>query len=205
MSTPHAQVWVSKTLPTGGELSIYDAKTYHKVAIWRSENHVRKLLYNSSKDVIVAITRKAIHIFQDVSEDLQPVLSHSIAEDVTEAVLVDFEKEECKLVLWYSAESKLKTLKLSPSKSNCKTFRQDESSSITHMEALWEEEGTKLNHIVLSQGSCIEKWAVESRELQTTCKCYDFCCNLYGNNCKCYADICTLSSNYILFQILKPL
>ena len=207
LSTPHDQIWVSKALSTGGEITIYDAKRYHKIGAWHSDgtSPVRKLLYNATEDVIVAITGTAIHVFSHHygTENLNPAISHIIADDVTEAVLVDVAEKGCKLSLWYSVTSKLKVLKLSPSKTNCKILNHDESSThaIRHMEALWEEEGTKLNHIVLSHGSCIEKWAVESKELQTTCKCYDFCCHLYGKNCKCYTCMYLVVTSYH-FKIL---
>ena len=163
---------------------------------WHSEGPIRKLIYNSTRDIVVAIAPKEIHMFAVhgmaekipshlLDEDLKPVLSQPLAENVTEAVLIKVseEGEGCELHIWYSVESKLKDLRLSPLHNICETFRQDKHT-IRHMEALWDADSTELRHIVLSHGSCIEKWNVQNKELLETYECYDFCGHLYYKNCK---------------------
>ena len=200
--TQHDQVWVGRAVSTGGLLVVYDAKTCHRVATWSSEECVRKILYNSSEDVIVAITRRAFHVFSSLPDigDMKPLFSHSIADDITEVVLVNASRSDWKLLLWYCADTKFKVLKISPSNTSCKTYRQNASGTVSHMEALWKEDGTKLNHIVLSHGSCIEKWDIESKERLEAYDCSDYCSHLYDNNGKqTYLILCIHSMCHLLF------
>lgn len=183
VATSHDQIWVSKIVSTGGRLNIYNAKKYSLLKTWHTEDHIRKLIYNSTKEVVVAVAGNKIHIFPllGMAENFKPILSHTLIENVTEVVLVKVaeEGEGCELHIWYSVESKLKDLKLSPLRTTCETFRQD-SHAIRHMEALWDADCTELNHIVLSHGSCIEKWKVQNKELLETYECYNFCAHLYN-------------------------
>ena len=191
--TGHDRVWVSRALSSGGQLSVYDARKCHRVAAWCSKEIVTKLLYSSAEDIVVAITVKEVHIFSSSSnktDELQPVLSQPIIESFPEVVLAGAIGKDCyEIDLWYSVDTRLKALKLSPSGITSETFRQDATSVVERIAPLGEAKGGRLKDVVLSHHGYIEKWDVDKMERSDVCNCYDFCSHLCKGNCKQVYDM----------------
>ena len=187
----------------GGRLSIYDTKRNYRIAKWASKECVRKLLYNSSKDVVMATTASSVHLFSDreISDDLNPLLSQPHADTFTQVVLVGVSEGGNEAHLWYSAESKLKALRISAQGITSETFRLYANSTIEHMEALGGTGEGRLKDVVLSHRGCVEKWDVAKQERSAVCDCYDLCSHLCMENCKfCGGDMETCVSVGMLAQ-----
>ena len=184
--TGHDRVWVSRALSSGGQLSVYDARKFSRIAKWESKEYVMKLLYSPAEDAIVATTGNNLHVFlnHETFGDLKPVLSQPCAERFTEAVLVGVAERGSEVYLWYSVESKLKALRVSASGITGETFRLYASSIVEHMEPLGDTHENKVKQIVLSHRGYIEKWDVDTMERSAVCNCYDFCSHLCNQNCK---------------------
>ena len=210
LCTAHDQVWVSRTLPTGGQLSIYDAKKNCRIGKWESKDCVQKLLYSSSEDVVVAITVSDVHVFGSCQsfDDFKPILSQPYAESFTEAVqLVRVAEKGREVHLWYSVESKLKSLRISTCGITSETFRMYTNSTVEHMEPLGEASDRSLKHLVLSHRAYIEKWDVDQMERSAICDCYDLCSNLCDKDCKYMVDFFGSHGTYtmhvpVLFYML---
>ena len=171
---------------SGGRLSVYDTKKNYRISTWPSKECLRKLLYNSAEDIVVATTASCVHLFsnREISDALNPFLSQPYVETFTDVVLVGVSGGGCEAHMWYSADSKLKALRVSDQGITSETFRLYANTTIERMEPLGEAGDGKLKDLALSHRGCIEKWDVDKQERSAVCDCYDFCSHLCTENCK---------------------
>lgn len=138
----------------------------------------------------MATTASSVHMFSDreISDDLNPFLSQPHADTFTQVVLVGVSEGGNEAHLWYSAESKLKALRISAQGITSETFRLYANSTVEHMEALGGTGEGRLKDVVLSHRGCVEKWDVAKQERSAVCDCYDLCSHLCMENCKFLGD-----------------
>ena len=169
---------------SGGRLSVYDTKKNYRITTWPSKECLRKLLYNSAEDIVVATTASCVHLFsnREISDALNPFLSQPYVETFTDVVLVGVSGGGREAHMWYSADSKLKALRVSDQGITSETFRLYANTTIERMEPLGEAGDGKLKDLALSHRGCIEKWDVDKQERSAVCDCYDFCSHLCTEN-----------------------
>lgn len=183
-STSHSLIWVSRA-PSTGQLSIYDTKSYRRIATWGSKYPIKKLLYNAAEDIVVAMTKGDVHVFSahdcTCTKGLTPILSHPILDSFTEVTLVRATKKGNEVDLWYSVQSKLKAMKISVDGTTDMTFHQYAGSSVTCMAPMNETEGNAVQVVIVSHGSCVERWNADNKKLLQLLNCSE----LIWGKCEC--------------------